>query len=161
MKQIVAHRKLTALEGVALIIALIAALLALNFVFSLLAPHIGANAASLLFWLAGGAVAYLMMRRYVAAFSYELGSGVLRICRKYGRRERMIEDIYLANLIFVGTPEEAEKRCPGAKKLRAMHACENLPASAVAYGSSSGVRIAYMQLNAELLAKLIQHMKEK
>ena len=79
MKQTVAHKKLSALEGVALIIALIAALLALNYVFSLIAPYIGANIASLLFWVSGGALAYLMMRRYVASFSYELGADVINL----------------------------------------------------------------------------------
>ena len=161
MKQIVAHRKLTALEGVALIIALVAVLLALNYVFSMLAPYIGPNAATLLFWLSGGLAAYFMMRRYVASFSYELGADVLRICRKYGRRERVIEDIYLANLTFVGAPEDAEKRCPGAKKLRAVHAGEKLPVCAVAYNTSAGMRIAQLQLNEELRARLIQCMKEK
>ena len=161
MKQTVAHKKLSALEGVALIIALIAALLALNYVFSLIAPYIGANIASLMFWISGGALAYLMMRRYVASFSYELGADVLRICRKYGRRERVIEDIYLANLIFVGTPEAAERRCPGAKKLRAVHKSEGLRVCAVAYGTSSGMRIAHLQLNEDMRARLVQYMKEK
>lgn len=161
MKQIVAHKKLSALQGVALIIALIAALLALNFAFSLIAPYTGANAASLLFWLAGGAIAFFMMRVYVAAYSYELGADVLRICRKYGRRERLIEDIYLVKLVFVGTPEEAEKRNPGAKKLRAVHKSESLPQTAVVYSTTGGMRIAYLQLNEELRAKLVQRIKNK
>ena len=161
MKQIVAHKKLSTLQGIGLIVGLIATLLLLNLSFSLIAPYIGSNPASLCFWIAGGVIAFFMMRIYIAAYCYELSEDVLRISRKYGRRERFIEDIYLNKLVYIGALEEAEKRHAGAKKLRAVHKSVSLPVTAVAYSAPDGMHIAYLQLDDAIRGRMIERIRGK
>ena len=86
---------------------------------------------------------------------------VLRINRMYGKRERFIADIYLNRLLYVGSLEEAKKRNPNAKTVRAMQATCKIPPTAIAYKTSSDTTIALIQANDELIAKLKQRMQKK
>jgi len=160
MKQIVAHKKIGALQGVLLVLGLVAVLLALNFACSaLLSRLIGYNAASLLFWILGALVAWQVLRVFIAKFVYEMDEDVLRISRKYGRKERFIEDIYLSRLLFDGSPEEAKKRYSEARRVNAVHPGVKDNVTAVAYQTSSGIRIALTQVNGEFKEKLVSRMK--
>jgi len=85
----------------------------------------------------------------------------LRLSRAYGKRTRHIEDIYLNQLIFIGTVEEAEAKNPRTHRVHAFHKKAPLPVTAVVYQCSTGKRMALVQLNEELRAALIRCMKEK
>ena len=123
MKQIVEHKKIGVLHGILLVVGLIAVLMLLNYlVLGYLAVHIGNNASSLAFWVLGGLIAWAVLRIYIVKYSYELDDDVLRLNRAYGKRERHIEDIYLNRLLFMGTPDEAKKKFPNARRVKAVHA---------------------------------------
>ena len=161
MKQIVGHKPLKPIAGFALVLGLAAALVLLNYVvIDFLAARLGATAASVGFWVVGGLLAWLVLRIFVVKYSYEVGADVLRLCRHYGKRERFIEDIYLNQIRFVGMPEDAKKKYPQAKTVRAVHSRENLPVTAVAYGSADGVRVAHIQANGELKRLLTEQVKK-
>lgn len=161
MKQTVAHKKLSAVEGIALIIALLVALLLLNAALSLLSAILGPGTSTLLFWGSGTLIAYWMMRTYVAAYCYELTPDVLRITRKYAKRERYLEDIYLNALLFVGTPEEAAARYPQAKKVSAIHKSAGLAVTAVVQKPDTQTRIVLLQPDEALRAKLVERVRRK
>lgn len=162
MKQIVEHKKIGTLHGILLVLGLIIALILLNYlVLGFLATYIGNGASSLAFWVLGGLIAWSVLRVYVVKYSYELGDGVLRINRAYGKRERHMDDVYLSNLVFLGTPEDAKKRFPNAARVKAVHTKGEYPVVAIAYRTSDGHRIALIQANDELKSALRARIKAK
>lgn len=161
MKQVVGHKKLNGLAGFGLILGLVAALILINYlVIDFLAARVGATAASIGFWVIGGLLAWLVLRVYIVTYSYETGAGVLRLCRHYGKRERFIEDIYLNQIRFVGTPEAAKEKYPKARIVSAVHGSAKLPVTAVVYQTADGLRVAKIQANDELKKLLIEQVKK-
>lgn len=162
MKQTVAHKKIGNLHGILLVLGLFVVLALLNYVvLGFLATYIGNAASSLAFWVLGGLIAWGVLRIYIVKYSYELGDEVLRLTRAYGKRERHIDDIYLNNLVFLGTPEEAGKRFPNARRVKAVHARGEYPVVALGYKASDGHRIALIQANDELKNALRARIKAK
>ena len=162
MKQIVEHRKLTPLKGALVIVGLLAVLIALNYLSgAVLARWIGANPAALVFWLLGAVVAWQVLRVYIVRYSYEASDTLLRLNRAYGKRERHIEDIYYTQMLFVGDPQQAQKKFPGARKLRVLHAGNALPATAVVYKNPSGLRMALIQADDALKKCLRDQIRGK
>lgn len=162
MKQIVAHKKIGALQGILIVAGLAAALALLNYlVLGYLAYYIGNGASSIAFWVLGGLIAWGVLRIYIVKYSYELGDEALRLTRAYGRRERYIDDIYLHQMLFVGKPDEAKKKWPNARLVKAIHAKGEDAVTAIVYRASDGNRIALLQPNAELKQMLTVRMKAK
>ena len=162
MKQIVEHKKLGPVQGILLIVGLVATLIVLNFLcVYYLSALLGYQPASLVFWVIGGLIAWQMLRVYVMKFEYELSADVLRLNRSYGKRPRHIEDIYLNRLLFVGDPDEAKRRYPKAKRVTAKHGSVDLPVTAVVYKTSDDARVALIQANDELKARLMETAKKK
>ena len=162
MKQIVAHKKLSALQGVLIVLGLVVLLLLINYVaIEFLVRLLGYSAATFGFWILGGLVAWQVLRVYIVSFIYDMDEDVLRLSRSYGKRERYIEDIYLNRLLYVGSFEEAKKRYPQAKRVSAVHAGAKDSVTAVVYQTSSDIRIARIQANSELRAMLVARMKGK
>lgn len=161
MKQIVAHKKLHPAIGVLIIVLLVAFLLALNWLLGFLIPLVGRTVSEIIFWAIGALLAWWFLRTYVVKCSYEMTEDVLRLNRMYGKRERFIADIYLNRMLYVGTLEEAKKRNPNAKIVRALQATSKIPVTAVAYKTSSDISIALIQADEELLARLKERMQKK
>lgn len=162
LKQTVGHSKLGAVRGIALVAALVAVLLFLNYVvLNFIADKVGYTAASISFWVIGGAIAFWMLRRFVLVYIYEIGGNVLRITRKYGKRERLIEDIYLNRIIYVGTPEEAKRRDPNAKVIKVVHSAVKTDKTAMLFNTSQGTETVIFQPDAEMRKRLVEAVKSK
>ena len=161
MKQIIAHKKIGPVQGILLVLALVIILVLANYlVIGYLAAYLGNAAANIAFWIIGVLLAWQVLRLDIATFAYEMDDDVLRLSRRYGRKERIIEDIYLSRLLFVGSPEEAKKRYPQAKKLNAVHPGTKDAVTAVVYQNSIGTQIALTQLNDEFKAKLVEVVRK-
>lgn len=169
MKQIVAHKKLSTIQGIALVFGLAALLILVNYAainlvaawLSRVSPRAGSIAGCVTFWVAGGAIALQVLRVYVARVSYDLGEDVLRLCRLYGKKERFIEDVYLSRLQFVGSPEDAQKRFGKLPRVKALHPSSKLPVTALVYKTSSGTRMALIQADDALRQALAARVKRK
>ena len=160
MKQVVEHKRLGALRGILLIVGLVAILIVLNFLCMIyLSALLGYQPALLVFWVLGALIALQMLRVYVVKYEYELSADLLRLNRKYGKRPRHIEDIYLNRILFVGDPEEAKRRNPKAKKVSAMHGNVDLPVTAVVYRTADDTRMALIQANDEMKARLMERAR--
>lgn len=161
MKQVVGHKKITPMRGFLVVLALVAALVLINyFVLDYLAGWIGYTAASIGFWIIGILLALYVLRVYVVRYGYEIDGGVLRLTRSYGKRERFIEDIYLRQIVFTGAPAAAKKRWPENRRVRALYCRSELPTLAVVYKSGDGVKTALIQADAETKAQLDAAAKE-
>ena len=169
MKQSIGHKKLNPLQGLLLIVCLLAILFLVNYLaidlfgawFSRISERAGGLAGLIAFWVIGGFIALQVLRVYVARISYTLTEDLLRMSRFYGKRERHIEDIYLNQLLFVGAPEDARKRYGKLRCTRATHSSCKLERTALVYKNSSGMRMALIQANDELKAALTQRVKRK
>ena len=155
MKQVVGHKKMTPARGFLVVLALVAVLVLINYiVLDYLAGWIGYTAASIGFWVIGILLALYVLRVYVVRYGYEIDGGVLRLTRSYGKRARFIEDIYLRQIVFTGTPEAAKKRYPETRRVRALYCRSDLPTLAVVYKGSDGVKTALIQADAQTRALL-------
>ena len=162
MKQIVRNEKMTPLKGVGLIAALVVFLLLLNYVLTgIVARLLGSTVCTILFWLCGALVALWMLRNFVVAYSYEMTSDLVRICRRYGKRERFIADIYLNRIRFVGALDEAKSRYPKAKTFKAVHPRCELPVTALVYEDSEGLKLAQIQADDTLKEALLLYSRRK
>lgn len=169
MKQSIGHKKLNPLQGVLLIIGLFAALILLNYVaidfvgqwFSRISERAGTIAGLVAFWGLGGGIALQVLRVYVARVGYTMNEDLLRMSRFYGKRERHIEDVYLNQLLFVGTLADAQKRFGKLRCTKATHPSCKLPRTALVYKTSSGTRMALIQADEDMKAALTQRVKRK
>lgn len=160
MKQTVYNRKLSDLQGFFVVMGLVILLVLLNYlVIDVLAKFLGYTAASIGFWIIGILVGLWVFHEFIEAYQYELGEEVLRLSRAYGKRTRLIEDIYLSRLIYVGSPEEAKAKNPNAKSVKAYHKKCRIPVSAVVYDNADGRRMALIQASEEMLAELKKKLK--
>lgn len=160
MKQTVYNRKLSDFQGFLVVLGLVIALVICNYlVIDVLAKFLGYTAASIGFWVIGILLGLWVFHEFIEAYQYELGEDVLRLNRAYGKRTRLIDDIYLSQLIFVGEIDSAMAKNPNAKCVKAYHKKCPIPVSAVVYDSASGRKMALIQANAEILAGLKKKMK--
>ena len=169
MKQSIGHKKLNPLQGLLLIVCLLAILFLVNYLaidlfgawFSRISERAGVLAGLVAFWAIGGFIALQVLRVYVARIDYTMNEDLLRMSRFYGKRERHIEDVYLNQLLFVGAPEDAQKRFGKLRCTRATHPSCKLPRTALVYKTSSGTRMALIQADEDMKAALTQRVKRK
>ena len=169
MKQSIGHKKLNPLQGLLLIVCLLAILFLVNYLaidlfgawFSRISERAGGLAGLVAFWVIGGFIALQVLRVYVARISYTLTEDLLRMSRFYGKRERHIEDVYLSQLLFVGAPEDAQKRFGKLSCIKATHPSCKLGRTALVYKNSSGTRMALIQADEALKTALTQRVKKK
>ena len=169
MKQSIGHKKLNPLQGILLIVCLMAILFLVNYLaidlfgawFSRISESAGGLAGLIAFWVIGGFIALQVLRVYVARISYKLTEDLLRMSRFYGKRERHIEDVYLSQLLFVGAPEDAQKRFGKLSCIKATHPSCKLGRTALVYKNSSGTRMALIQADEALKTALTQRVKRK
>ena len=169
MKQSIGHKKLNPLQGVLLIVCLMAILFLVNYLaidlfgawFSRISERAGGLAGLIAFWVIGGFIALQVLRVYIARVSYTMSEDLLRMSRFYGKRERHIEDVYLSQLLFVGTLEDAQKRFGKLSCIKATHPSCKLPRTALVYKNSTGTRMALIQADEALKTALTQRVKKK
>ncbi len=160
MQQKIQNRKLPAWAGILLVLGIAAFLLVLSQVCAWLSQATGTSLGMFLFWGAGAGAAWLLLNRVVMGYTYTYNGLVLRVERTYGSRSRFAEDVNLRRLKGMGTLEEMKARFPGAKVFRATRRQCPLPELAVAYADGDRVRIAVLQPEEALRAKLMEDMKK-
>ncbi|MBQ3051951.1 MAG: hypothetical protein IJC96_08680 [Clostridia bacterium] len=133
------------LQGVLTVLLLVGAVLLDSFIFQLLTPLLGEGNAALLFWAFGVLIVLWAMRRFVLTYSYGLSGTLLRITFAYGRYERVMEDIYLNNIVFAGDPSVVRQKHPSARVRKATRPGCPLPHYAVAHRDNGKVVITLLQ----------------
>ena len=160
LKQKVYNRKLSDLQGFFVVMGLVIALIVMNYlVIEVLAKFLSYTAASIGFWVIGILLGLWVFHEFIEVYQYEMDEDILRLSRAYGKRTRLIEDIYLSQLIFVGDPAQAAAKNPGARCVKAYHKKCKIPVTAVVYDSATGKRMALVQANEEFLEALKKKLK--
>lgn len=145
-------------RGIVLILGIMASVLIGSLFFSILELRIGNNA-SLGFLLYSFAIAWFLLVRYVLGFVYTINDSYLRICRIYGKRQRLMCDIWLNTIQAYGSPEDMRKRFPDARISRAVKSKSELAPFAIAYTASDRTQITIIQPNDELRKRIIDAFK--
>ena len=159
-QQTVKGREIGAIKGILLVIAILAALLVLSFVCSILNVYVSNLAGTIVFWAAGAALAYLVMRNVIMSYLYTHNGMVMRIERCYGRKPRFIEDVSVRHLNGIGTLAEMKAKFPNAGVVRATIRRCDIPELAVAYTNAEGQRIAVIQPDEEMRKRLYADLKK-
>ena len=160
MRQRIQNRQPSALGGAGLILLVAAAVLLGSAAFSRLAARVG-PAASLGFIIYGAAIAWFLMNWFVLAFVYALDGGRLRVCRAYGRRERLMCDVWLNRVRAYGTPEEMRQRFPAARAVRATRPQCPLAPLALAYSDGARDAILVLQPDDDMREALIAALRRR
>ena len=158
--QKIRNRKLGALKGLGVVLAIFAALFVVTFITQLLIPFIGEGPSSLLFWGVGALIALWTMRRFVLTYSYGLGTNVLRVTFAYGRYERVMADLYFNNILNAGALDDMRARYPNAKVNRATRPGCEIEHLAVAAKDNGVVSIYLLQPDGVIREKLEEVAKK-
>ena len=155
----VKNNPLKPLQGLLTVLLLVGAVLLDSLLFSLITPLLGEGNAALMCWVLGVLIALWTMRRFVLTYSYGLSSTLLRICFAYGRYERTMEDIYLNNIVFAGTPEAVRAKYPSARVHRAVRPGCPIPHYAIAYRNDGRICIMLLQPDDKIREALLAAAK--
>ena len=158
--QKIRNRKLGALKGLGVVLAIVAALFVVTFITQFLIPFIGEGPSSLLFWGVGALIALWTMRRFVLTYSYGLGTNVLRVTFAYGRYERVMADLYFNNILNAGALDDMRARYPNAKVNRATRPGCEIEHLAVAAKDNGVVSIYLLQPDGVIREKLEEVAKK-
>ena len=145
---------LKALKGLLVVGALAATVLLDSLLAQLLTAIVTELVAAVFFWCVGILIALWTLRRYVMGYSYALTSSLLIIAHLYGRYERRMEEIYLNNIVFAGTPEAVRKRYPDARVHRAVLTRNPTEVFAIAYRDDGKTAILLFQPDPQIRATL-------
>ncbi len=160
LEQKLSNRRPGTLGGIGLIALVALAVLAGSAFFSRMEARIG-TLSSLLFIVYGCAIAWFLLDWYASGFTYTANADCLRVCRTYGKRERLMVDVWLNRVIACGTLEEMKRRCPGARVLQATRAqCEYEPL-ALAYRDSERTAILLLQPDDAMRSHLLGAIRRK
>ena len=159
MRQTIQNKHPSLLTGALLVAGIACLFLLLNWLCGLVQRYVSPSLGLLLFWGLGAAAVWLLLREVVMGYAYTYNGMVLRIERLYGKRVRFVEDVAVRRLRGIGAPEEMKARFPGARVVRATLRRCPLPELAVAYNGAEGLRIAVLQPDEAMRAKLYENLK--
>jgi len=101
-----------------------------------------------------GFLAYTLMRGWILEFQYTVNGGVFYIERLYGQRSKVILQLPLGDILFVGEKQEAAAKWPGAKIMinaTLAHPQEPaLPQTCFAYRKDGQVHLGILMANEDI-----------
>lgn len=165
MRQRLANPKLKWWQGILLILGIVLFLFAVQFAAAAYTFYSGfENApiqASVAFLIVGIVLAFLVIRNFIMEYEYTLEGLTFRIDRIYGgMRPRMAIQIITRKITFVGTPEDAQTKYPGAHPSGYTRSKSGIEVLAVAYADKNGVRLLNLQPDEPLRARLYEIARE-
>ena len=157
----VRSRPLSALQGIAVVLGVVAAGLVDALLANLLSRVAPALVSTTVFWGLGAVLALWVMRRFVLSYSYILSSSLIRVSYAYGRYERVMTDIYRNNILACGTLEEMREHYPGAKVNHAdLKGCD-LPTLTVACRDDGKPALYVLQPDEEIREAILKSVPAK
>jgi hypothetical protein len=101
-----------------------------------------------------GFVAYTLMRDWILEFQYTVNGGIFYIERLYGQRTKVLLQLPLNDILFVGDEKEAAAKWPGAKIMinaTLSHPREPaLPKTCFAYRKDGQVHLGMLMANEDI-----------
>jgi len=145
-------------RGVVLVLAVAGAVVLASEALQRLGQIIG-GVASILFFAFGGAVAWLLLDRFVLAYVYTCDASCLRLYRAYGRYRRPMQEVWLSSLRASGSLEDMRRRFPDARVQRAVRDRCDIAPLAVVWLDGGRPAILVLQPDAALRAAIERAVK--
>ena len=146
-------------RGIALVAAVAAALVLGSKFFSWLGRYVG-GASAALFIAYGVLIAWLLLDYVVMAFTYACNGSSLRVCRAYGKRERLMTEVWLNGLQGCGSLEKMKQRFPGAKVQRAVKRGCTIEPLALAHNAGGRTELLVIQPDDKLRGEILAALKK-
>lgn len=102
-------------QGILLVLAIAALLLTASTLVNLLAIRTNPLWGQISVLLLTGLGAWYLMRNYILEFQYTVNEGVFYIERLYGQRTKVMLQLPLSDILFVGTDKECAAKWPQAR----------------------------------------------
>lgn len=146
-QQSVKNKPLSNLAGLAIIVGIVALLYCVTIILRAFQNRFGLSysSASVLLWVIGGAMAFVMVYDRVLSYRYTLNGTTLSLDRLYGQYIRHARDIMFRMIEDFGEPEEMKQKYPGAHHERFVRRQCNLPEMAIVHISDRKRYISVIQ----------------
>ena len=144
------------LQGIAVVLGLVAAALADTLLSQVLQMYINDIFAFVVFWVLGMSLAAWVIHRYALSYVYNMNSVMLQVNYSYGRRQRLMIEIYFANVLACGTLEEMKAAYPDARPHYACLKRCSLPTLTVACRDNGKPALYILQPDEAITERLLQ-----
>ena len=153
--QNVRPKKLSPLEGILLILAIIAGLFAATLASNWLATRGQGLWGQVGVWLLTGLCAYFLMRSTTGQYQYTISNDQFYIERIFGQRGQVMLQLALSDVLMMGAEMEVAKQYPDTRIMtNATISSHEMPVQFMAYRQGKNVHLAKIQPNEELLERL-------
>lgn len=159
-QQLVGYKEVSGKTGVVVVVSSVASLYLISALSELLIK-IGVSSliASIIFYCLAGAVAALVYYRFAIRYIYSADGVKLVIERVYHKKPRLMEQIMLRDILFIGTLEKAEKKYGKIKTHRAVRKTNPNPETAIVFKRAGEKQMLIFQPDEDIL-KAIGGKKE-
>lgn len=148
--QEVKPKKLSALEGVLLIVGMVAILVAASLLAGIV-KNVNPVWGQLAVFLLAGVCVFFLLRSVVVRYQYTVAQSSFYIERVYGRRSSVMLNVPLTDVLFIGTEAQAAQQFEGARiMVNATIAGYDAPMVFLAYRAGNKTHLAKLQLNEEM-----------
>lgn len=151
--QRVSPKKVKSWQGILMVLAIAALLLVATALVNVLKSRTDPLWGQISVLLLAGLGAYYIMRNFILEFQYTVSEGVLYIERLYGQRTKVMLQVPLSDILFLGEDKQAAAKWPQARIM--VNATLRRPAEEMgkvcfAYRKDGQVHLGLLQANAQM-----------
>lgn len=148
--QRVSPRKLKPWQGILIVLAIAVLLLAATALVNLLKSRTDPVWGQIAVLLLAGLGAYYIMRNFILEFQYTVSDGVFYLERLYGQRTKVMLQVPLSDILFLGEDKQAAAKWPQARIM--VNATLRRPAEPIekvcfAYRKDGQIHLGLVQAN--------------
>lgn len=157
MKQILGNPKVTPLKGVFTVLLVVFSICLLYVIMYFVRLKTGFRYGTFVVWAVGFGMAAWMLVNVVRAWEYAADESMLVICRLYGKRRRLFEQIVLRKLRDAGDPAEMKKEW-GVRPSKAVVRSSPYEPLCLVYETDGKLRAVTIMPEPELKEKLLSYI---
>ncbi|MDO4547858.1 MAG: hypothetical protein Q4D04_07170 [Clostridia bacterium] len=149
--QNVSAKKISPLKGLIIVVAIAALIILGSFAGNIVAGRFGAIWGQITLILIAGAAALYIMRNVVVEYQYTVSDSVFYIERVYGKRSKVMLQIPLEDILYIGSREKAREKWPSARNMATATVKGNItPVVTVAYRVKGEICLIAVQPDEEM-----------
>ena len=160
MKQVLGNPKVSPLKGAAAVLAVVLAISLLYVAMYFVRLKTGFRYGVFVVWAAGFAMAAWILVNVVRAWEYETDGSMLVICRLYGKRRRLCEQVVLRTIRDAGDPKEMKERW-GVRPVRAVVRRAPYEPLCLVFESGGAMRAVTVMPEPQLREMLLSHLPHR
>ena len=161
LKQIVGDKEVSTKTGLIVVFLSFLSIALLSALFSMLSSlGVSPLVTSTGFWLSGGTIAAFVFHRFVIRYLYTLDGVKLIVDRVFSRKPRLMEQVLLREIVFVGSKADALKKYPSVKVKNAIRKTNPIEPTCIVYKRAGETKAILIQANEEIASALRDAVKK-